>query len=345
MARVAPLGLVLVSEDAPAQCSFGWFTASPAAIQRCARPFRCRFGTSSGWNGRCGYAGKPSPMIWFWLVWLVWAAPEVATTAEIVEKPYSLLYFYEHGCRFCAAFDSDFEHVAQLYNHNANFQAVRVNAKLGHLADLFAATLYPSLKLYNHEAKQVVAFSQPRTVDNLREFIETNTGATPKELPSNVHVVSGDYFPNNSVIAFVSETDPDWATHSYLLHFFQRLLREHDCEFALVIGYSELMRRFCVSNVPSLVFVHNGSVKVHQTLSTNHMTNYYLAEAEVRAFVEQRHERGDGWFPDLDALHAHAAGLSYEGHRQQKRGMNAVADATHLDEAAQYAALLARVEL
>lgn len=286
---------------------------------------------------------------------------EVKSTDEILRKPFSLIYFSASDCKFCEAFNPDFDYLSALYNHNAHFQAVKVDGRAQiDLVRLFDVSSFPTLKLYDSQHKQVHSYTSARDVEHIEQFIQEKTSAAPnmEEISSNVMEVKPGFdvdvliAEKPVVIAFVSRLSPDWMTYYYPNHLYQRMSREFP-QYQFVISFadgsdSQLMQRYHVSNIPSMVLVDKSFIKIHNTLSTNQMVNYKIPEDELRQFLADAEEVKEGlWFPDLDSLHIYADGLEYDGHKQWKGGMNVVDSRSDdkLDADEEYEYLLARIGL
>lgn len=286
------------------------------------------------------------------------AALEVSSSLQILAQPHTLIYFYAPDCKFCQAFDPQYEYLAALYGGNPNFQAVKINGRTNKdLVDLFGVKFFPTLKFYDDVEKQVLTFNGPRTMALIEEFISENSGATPEpeNVAQNVKVISSvaeaDSLRTPAIIAFVTKLH-DWAPYYFPTHFYQRLAREFPhIEFALVFtdqGGSELMQQYHVSNMPSLVYRGEELIGVFNTLSTNQMVNYELSEEKVRLFLENPGIGGDGqWFENVQALSEYADTLEFSGHMQWKSGMNVVEsrrqDETDLD--GQYRELVEGIQI
>lgn len=286
---------------------------------------------------------------------------EVESTEEILKKPFTFIYFGAADCRYCEAFDPDFEYLSALYNGNDNFQAVKIDGRAQKdLVQLFDVTTFPTLKLYDAKQKQVFTYTQPREVEQIEKFIQEKGGAVPDLLAvkSNIKEVARVEEVNSLVdrgpvlIAFVSRLSMDWSNYYYPGHFYQRLSWGFpDTRFLIVFAdeiESELMEKYHVSNIPSLVFVDKSFVKIYNTLSTNQMVNYKITEEKIREFMQNIDQIENGlWFEDLDSLYLHAQGLEYEGHKQRKGGMNVIQsrEDQSLNEDEEYALLLANIGL
>lgn len=282
---------------------------------------------------------------------------EISSTSEIITKPFSLIYFYAPDCRYCEGFNPDFEYLSALYNGNTDLQVVKVNGrKHKDMVRLFDVKSFPSLKLYDADQKQVVTYSQARDVEKIEQFIQEKTRATPdllgvESLINEVSHVSDLNITDEQplLLAFVSRLSLDWITYYYPGHFYQSIAREYpNITFAIVFADeidSELMQKYHVSNIPSLVLVDKSGIQVHNTLSTNQMVNYKISEEDIRDIIERK-DHEEGWFPDLDSLYQHVESLEYDGHRQRKEGMNVIEsrEENHdMDE--EYQMLLAQIRL
>lgn len=290
------------------------------------------------------------------LLWLLavaaLSAVEVSSRSGILEKPYSLIYFYAPDCKYCEAFSPQYDYLAQLYSDNDNFHAVKVNGRVHKdLVLLFGVTVYPTLKLYDDVNKKVVTFNGARSPELLDKFIGEHTDATANisAVPQHVEEVSDvAHVLAPQLVAFVSRLS-DWRAYYYPSHFYQQLAREHpEIKFSVVFtneNGSELMAKYHVSNTPLLVYVASDGIGIYNTLSTNHMVNYRLDEDKVRLFLDRA---GVGeWFNSETELAAHAEKLEFEGHKQRKGGMNVVESrpGAVADVDAQYEMLMAQIAL
>lgn len=262
---------------------------------------------------------------------------EIDSIAQITQKPFSLIYFSAPDCRYCAAFNPDFEYISTLYNGNENFQVVKVNGlKHKDLVRLFEVTSFPTLKLYDTSQKKVTTYTSLRIVDEIELFIQENTGAAPNfdDLPQTLKEISTSedvdalILYGKAVLAFVSRQTYDWSTYYYPGHFYQRLSREFpEIKFGIVFADesdSALMERYRISNMPSAVLLDGASVKILNTLTTNQMMSYKITEEMVREFLGKADVKEENWFESVDALAKHAASVEYDGHKQRKLGMNVV---------------------
>lgn len=286
---------------------------------------------------------------------------EVRSTSEILLKPFSFIYFSASDCKFCEAFNPDFDYISTLYNQNSHFQVVKVNGRAQKdLVQLFDVKTFPTLKLYDLSEKQVYTYTSARDVEQIEQFIQEKTGAVPnlEAITSNVIQADASFdvdpllTERPVVVAFVSRLSPDWMTYYYPNHMYQRLSRSFP-QYQFVIAFadgtgSHLMQKYHVSNIPSVVLIDKSFIKIHNTLSTNQMINYKISEEELETFLKNANEIEEGvWFPDLDSLHVHAEGLEYEGHKQWKGGMNVVENKNDVDLDAdeEYELLLAQIRL
>lgn len=261
---------------------------------------------------------------------------EIKSAQEILVKPYSLLYFYSHDCKYCNAFDPDFEYVASLYGGNDNLQIVKVNGReQRQLANTFGVKSFPSLRFYDTALKSVVSFNGQRLVAALQDFIEDNSDALPdkEKLTMSIDVVKTAEEVENAngpvLVAFASKMSDDWKKYYYPNHFYQQLAREFPHVRCKIVFFehdpAELMQKYHVSNIPSLVYVDGDKIKVYNTFSTNQMVNFAIPEERLREFIESAgvEEQGKS-FSSLENLKEHVMALEYEGHKQWRGGMNVV---------------------
>lgn len=262
---------------------------------------------------------------------------EIESTSEIVKKPYSLIYFSAPDCRYCAAFNPDFDYISALYGGNENFQLLKVNGrKHKNLVNLFEVTSYPTLKLYDTYQKIVTTYTSPRTVDDIGLFIQEKTGAVPNfDFPQALEEVTtieeaSELIAHGKVLlVFVSRQSYDWSTYYYPNHFYQRLSKENpEIKFGIIFADeidTGLMERYHIRNIPSAVLLEGDSVKIFNTLSTNQMMNYEITEEMMREFLRKTDVKEENvWFENLDALAKHADSVEFDGHKQRKAGMNVV---------------------
>lgn len=287
---------------------------------------------------------------------------EISSTAEIVESPYTLLYFYAPDCKFCNEFEPDFTYLEGLYEDNDDLRFAKVNGrKQKQLIDLFGISLFPTLKIYDTNSKTIAHFQQRRTLENLEDFIARYTSATPNEgaFQSNIKILSSlsdldDYTTDNNevVIAFISRRSPEWLRHYYPNHFYQQLATQYkDTAFAMVFADEEgmeILAKYQVSNFPSLMAITRNSIRTFNTFSTNVMSNNDLDEGKVKQFLKEPESLNEyQTFTDIKQLEKHATSREYEGHKQLKPGMNignmAPKEAKALDE--EYEELLRDLEL
>lgn len=270
-----------------------------------------------------------------WLISAVIASViHISSVDEIIRKHKTVLYFYATDCKFCAAFDPDFEYITKLYVPDNDVQIVKVNGrKHRDLTQIFGVQSFPTLKFYDHKSKNVATFQNPRTVDNVISFINKYANVEPdlSRLTLDVEVVDSaaeveDLRKAGPVLlAFVLRISSDWKTYYYPHHFYQKIARQFDTiTFALVFadeGSSELSQKYLVSNMPSLVLVGD-TLRTFNTLSTNQMVNYELSREKVVEFLENP-DVGET-FDSEEGLANHAKQLRFEGHLQMKSGMNFV---------------------
>lgn len=271
----------------------------------------------------------------FWLIGAVIASVlHVSSVDEIIRKQKTVLYFYATDCKFCAAFDPDFEYITKLYAPDDDVQIVKVNGRRHKaLTQIFGIQSFPALKFYDHKSKNVVTFQRPRTVDNVISFINQNADVEPdlSRITLDVEVVESVAEVENLrkagpvLLAFVLRISSDWRTYYYPHHIYQKIARQFDTiTFALVFadeGSSELPQKYLVSNMPSLVLVGD-RIRTFNTLSTNQMVNYELSHNKIVDFLENP-EVGET-FDTVEELAKHAEQLRFVGHLQTKSGMNFV---------------------
>lgn len=307
------------------------------------------------------YLSFPSMKLLFLLWALLVAAShrDISSTQEILEKPYTFIYFHADDCQFCQAFNPDFEYLASLYNASKNLQMVRIDGrKHKDLVQLFGVTSFPTLKLYDAKEKQIISYNNPRLKENIRRFIEEHSDAVATEtnLEQNVQVVESladiDTSSKPVLLAFVSRRSLDWKDYFYPNHFYQRVAREFpQVDFKLVFYESagpEVMQKYHVSNIPSLVFLDTNYIKVFNSYSTNQLVNHVISEDALRHFMlhVREEEQGKSFATEAD-LGAFVAAMDFEGHMQRKGGMNVIDSRTRGDMTLEeeYSALLESIGL
>lgn len=264
---------------------------------------------------------------------------EVSSKEEILAKPQAFVYFYAPDCKYCNAFNDDFEYISHIYNHDQQFHAVKINGrKHGDLVNLFGVTSFPSLKFYDNSKKRVTTFQKQRLAQNVEAFIGELSQVTP-----NYSAIKMGFAEVNSVddvetllaldrpvlIAFVNSESSEWKSFHYPSHYFQQSARAHpEIAFAVKFidqGDSKLMEKYHVSNAPSVVLLADGQIGIHNTLSTNQMINYILDSETIDAVIGSMAEKPEGvWFGSESGLAEYASSLEFEGHKQKKYGMNYV---------------------
>lgn len=297
----------------------------------------------------------------FWVSVTLLEVIYIESTQEILRKPYSLIYFGAFDCQYCEQFNPDFEFLSTLYNGNEHFQAVKVDGRKNKdLVKLFDVHSFPTLKLYDQQNKQVYTYNEERVVERIQDFIQEKTGAVPDHttIKTSIHEVSTtedvDLFLANGpvVLAFVSKMNIDWNKWYYPAHYYQQIARDHP-NYAFLIVFtneagSDIIKRYHVSNVPSLVFVDKTFIKVHNSFSTNQITNQILPERAIRDFIGNVYQKDEGaWFEDLNSLYNHTENLAFEGHKQWKGGMNVVESREDelVDEDEEYLMLVEKIGL
>lgn len=268
---------------------------------------------------------------------------EISSAQEIISKPYSLLYFYAYDCKFCNAFEPDFEYIASLYSGNDNLQIVKVDGrKQKHLSSQFEIRSFPSLRLYDTVHKKVVSFNGERLVSALQDFIEDYSDAVPDtdKIEMSIGIVESSTELETSgepiLVAFASKISDDWKRYYYPNHFYQRLARQFPLIKFKIVFYehdlASLMLKYHVSNIPSLAYIEGDYLKVYNTFSTNQMVNNLISEDIMTEFVENVRIKEEGKsFSSLAELETHVMDLEYDGHKQWRGGMNLVQNANEED--------------
>lgn len=285
---------------------------------------------------------------------------EISSTQQILQKPYSLIYFSASDCRYCADFNPDFEYISTLYNGNENLQVVKVNGRVHKdLVKLFEVAAFPTLKLYDTTQKKVLTYSDPRTVEDIERFLQDETGAIP-QLDNIITVVEEVATPKDVealsshgkvLLVFISRQSYDWSTYYYPGHYYQRLSREYpELKFGIVFADevgTELMEQYHISNMPSAVLLDGPAVKILNTVSTNQMVNYKLTEEMIRKLIVNADIKEENlWFENVDALAQYAASVEFDGHKQRKAGMNFIESRElNLDADEEYELLLSKIGL
>lgn len=279
-------------------------------------------------------------VILFLLHLYVVTALEALSSADILARPISLIYFYRPDCRFCEELSPTIDHLLNLYNHNQDFQIVKVNGRARQdLVKLFLVQAYPTLKLYDDSKKLVTSYSGKRLVELLEQFILENSQATPNWLNSASLVVSingksdlDHHLAKNPVlIAFVDSSRPEWRQSRYSFHFYHGLARENpDIVFAttsITEVSSELLQYFKVSNSPSLVYYDGQKIGTYRTLETD--SEQALDESDIKSFIdsipESQVERIGSWFSNSHDLNRHADSIKSKFVQGIMPGMNYIA--------------------
>lgn len=304
-----------------------------------------------------------SVLLWFAVLACCFAKfIELSSVEEILNSPYTLLYFYTPDCKYCNNFNPDFVYLHDLYQHNNELTFAKVDARdNGQLTDLFGVNSYPTIKLYDTFSKKVAHFQEKRTLENLERFITEFSSALPDR--SNVQLQSHTLTSlaeldslilqeERIVLAFVSKLSPGWLKYYYPSHFFQELANnDTETAFALVFADetgSDILQRYQVSNFPSLMMISSEGIKTFNTFSTNSMTNNNLNEEDLALFLKLSDDLlGCFLFKDTEELINYSTSREYEGHRHVKPGMN-VGVGKSLEQSdidSEYAELVRHLEL
>lgn len=267
-------------------------------------------------------------------------ALEALSSADILTKSISLVYFYRPDCRFCEDLSPTIDHLQDLYNHNHDFQVVKVNGwACQDLVNLFLVQAYPTLKLYDDTKKLVATYSGDRLVALIEEFIAENSEAKPDLSKSTslvvsiVHKADLDYHLAKKpvLIAFVESHRPDWKQSRHRFHFYQTLARRHsEIVFAtasITEVSSELLQFFKVSNSPSLVYYDGQKIGIYRTL--NAIPEQSLEESHITLFLDSvedgKEARAGLWFQSSEELHKYANLEKPDFQPEMKLGMNYIA--------------------
>lgn len=244
-------------------------------------------------------------------------ALEAFSAKDIVAKPISLVYFYTRGCRFCAESNPSIDYLSEVYNHNEDFQIVKVNGRVSRdLLQMFQVLSYPTVKIYDDVKKTVTSYNGDRLVELLQKFIEESSNAVPDysktKLPATSIMTMDDLHSLGSdkplLIAFVEQHSVEWKHCFRPFHFYQALAQNSpNLHFAIArmneVG-SDVLRHFRVSHSPSLVYIDKKAIGTYGTFEGGANR---ISEGEIRTFLslDKTHEFGV-WFPNLQSLHKHA---------------------------------------
>ncbi|WPK24040.1 hypothetical protein PUMCH_001295 [Australozyma saopauloensis] len=283
---------------------------------------------------------------------------EVLSKEEILRKPISLVYFYAPDCRFCTDVTPAVDYLSSIYNHNVNFQIVKVNGrKLKPLVQLFEVASFPTLKIYDNDKKSVTTYSGDRLIDLIDDFIAKHSDAQADltNAITRVHSLTSLEQLNDLaaakgvVIAFMDSTTPEWKHMTRPFHYFQELAQQNPhLAFAtaeLNKVDSKVVREFRVSNSPSLVFYDGQTVGVLGTFSANEVVD----DEQTIRFTNLLTSKSIGtWFSNLAELQTHADEAEYVDTILLKPGMNAMAHSAkdfEEDIEGQYEQLLGKISL
>ena len=250
------------------------------------------------------------------------------------QRNYLFVYFYSTSCRYCEQFNPDFNYLSALYRDDPQVQLVKANAHRNReLRTLFGIEQYPSLRFYNAQSGNVVAFLQMRTIEAITGFLKYHTGATANfaNVQSAITRLTDDtasHFLATStrgkIIVFITNYTEQWEAAHYPLHFYQAFPQRYP-QYDFAIAYVDktdtlsLQRRFRISNTPSLLMVEpeTGRLKTFHTNSQNHLANDRLTPEQCAAFIDT--DATGQWHADLAALQAAATHVdAYDGHKQRK---------------------------
>lgn len=286
---------------------------------------------------------------------------EISSVNDILKEKHTLIYFYAPDCKYCAAFEPQFEYLAKVYEGNEDFQTVKINCRKHRLlAETLEVQAFPTFKIYDRENKQMAVFTNKRTLENLDDFIATYSPAraNPENLDITVKTLEtarelNEFLQSGRPLALVIATSSsaEWSTFYYPTHFFHRMSKEDpNTTYAIVFADKsdgEILRRYHVSNFPSMLYFGRHGVRALNTWSTNVMQNYKLEEEEARLFVRTCSEARDrdGWFASAGELGEYAGSLEYEGHRHFKGGFNVVEGGSGGDVDADYNQLVADIAM
>lgn len=251
----------------------------------------------------------------------------------LAQRNYLLVYFYSTSCRYCEQFNPNFNYLSALYRDDPRVQLVKANAHRNReLRTRFGITQYPSLRLYNAQSGDVVAFLQMRTIEAITGFLKYHTSATANfdnvqsALTRLTDDTAGDFLATarGKVIVFITNYTEQWEAAHYPLHFFQTFPQRYP-QYDFGIAYVDksdtlaLQRRFRISNAPSLLLLEpeTGRLKTFHTNSQNHLANDRLTSEQCADFIDT--DATGQWHADLAALQAAATHVNtYDGHKQRK---------------------------
>lgn len=282
-------------------------------------------------------------------------ALEVLSTEDIIRKPISLVYIYSNECKFCKELNPIIDYLSDVFNHNSEFQIVKVNGKFHEdISQLFLVQSFPTIKLYDNLRKLVITYSGDRLVELIEDFIIESSNARPDISKVKTSILSiktlhdVDIYSSDKplLIAFVDLLRNDWRHCFRPFHFYNALSKSYkDINFS-VCGIndadSEVLQKFRVSHSPSLAYLHRESIGVFQTLGGDS----YLDELVVATFVNLSESREVGnWFDSPQDLYNYADQVK-PNVKVLKAGMNQVASINDMfeeDIESQFENLMAKI--
>lgn len=289
-------------------------------------------------------------------VWVVQAL-DILSAEEIILKSISLVYIYSNDCKFCKDFNPIIDYLSDLYNHNSDFQIVKINGKAHKsLSKLFLVQSFPTLKLYDNIKKSVITYSGDRLIDLIEDFITESSNARPdiSKIRTSLIKINSlndvDIYAKNKplLIAFVDLLRQEWKHCFRPFHFYNALSdANEEVNFAvcsITDVKSEVLQELRVSHSPSLVYLHGETIGIFQTLGGESD----LSMMDVSKFLNLSVTREVGnWFDSIPDLHSHADQARIHL-KPSKPGMNHVANANNNfanDAESQYEQLLAKISL
>lgn len=272
------------------------------------------------------------PLFLLLLLCLV-SALEGVSVHSILRKPVSLVYFYAPGCHFCEKMESTIDYLSEVYNHNRDFQIIKVNGrKYQNLVLLFLVVSFPSTLLYDNTKKSVTRYDGVRLVELMEDFISESTNAKPdlSKTQSLVHAIVSPIdlrqLANDKplMVVFVGLSS-DWQDWYRSFHFYQDIARNNgNVSFGVAQineVCSEILEHFRVSRSPSLVYLDGDDIGTLGTLDSN----LKVSEASIEKFLDLRSSKLFGsWFTSAAQLHSHADTVDISTDVQLKLGMNIV---------------------
>lgn len=254
------------------------------------------------------------------------------------QAQYSLIYFYENHCQYCAHFNPTFELASTLLNNVSivgDIQLVRANGKVNQRLNLlFSVQHYPTLKLLDYKTMKITTYNErERELDTIIDFLETNTNRKVypnyDNLQSSITVLGSEVIDlSNSVVVFTMGFLPEWTNYKLPSHFYQELARRNKhIKFVLVdlgqFDVNSLVKEYQISNFPSMMYFSSKGFKTFRTHSQNHLENGNLDETDIKLFLENKDSDTEGqWFKTVEDLKKTLEESTFDGHKNVRAGFN-----------------------